>query len=270
MIDSHCHLWFKHFEGKIPEFLQRAKEAGVDKMICVGCDEKSSGQSVEIAEEYEGVFAAVGMHPTDAKRQPRSPNLDEKMRGNAPDLSWIKDLVENSNKVIAIGETGLDYYHEPYDKEMQVKMFKAHCEIAKEYDLPVVVHMRSGKENPEQDCLKVLDEMEMGEDKVIFHCFAGDVAFAEEVIKRAWMISFAGPVTYPNAESLREVARMVPLDRVLTETDCPFLTPQKYRGGKNEPAYVVEVARQIANLREISYDDFDILVNENVSRVFKI
>lgn len=275
MIDSHCHLWFKHFAGEEVEVIKRAEKAGVSKMICVGCDEESSRRSVELAREYDSVYAAVGLHPTEIKipsSKGQSPNID---------LVWMKVLRELSDKVVAIGETGIDYYHEPYDPELQKAMFREQCLLAQEFDLPVIVHLRNARhpsrnkesghfslEQAELDCLHVLEEVDMKPGKVIFHCFSGNRMMAEAVLERGWYISLSGVVTYPKAEELREVVKITPLDKLLVETDCPFLTPQKYRGGRNEPSYVIEVAKRIAELKGLSYQELEKNLEKNTNKVF--
>lgn len=263
MIDTHSHLWFDRFEGEIPQAIERARAAGVHTMLQVGCDEQSSRKSVELAEQYEGLYAIVGVHPTEVGK-------------DTGKLNWMRDLIRSSKKVVGIGETGIDYYHEPYDAELQQETFRSQCEIAQEFGLPVVVHLRmgknaqelSGRTPAERDCLKVLDEVGMKPGKVLFHCFSGDRGMAEEVLKRGWFISFSGVLTYPNAGELREVAKICPLDRMVVETDSPFLSPQKYRGQRNEPAYVVEVAKVIAELKGLSLEEIEKATDENARLFF--
>lgn len=264
MIDTHCHLWFKHFEGEIPEVVERAEKAGVSKMLCAGVDEKSSRRCVELAKEYESVYAAVGLHPTDSNKWDEDKSI-----------VWMKVLIElNKGHVVAVGETGLDYYHEPYDADLQKIMFREQCLLAQEFDLPIIVHLRNSKQSTinkqlssgeehfsmdpvELDCLHVLEEVDMKPKKVIFHCFSGGHLLAEAVLERGWYISFAGPLTYPKAEESREVAKIVPLEQLLVETDSPFLPPQKHRGKRNEPSYVVDVAKELAELKGVSYEDLE-------------
>lgn len=268
MTDTHCHLWFKNFAGEIPQVIERARGAGVRTLICVGCDEESSRQSVQLAEQYEGLYAAVGVHPTDVGK------------GNK-DLNWIRDVFRSSRKIVGIGETGIDYYHHPFDPQLQQQAFREHCLIAQEFDLPVIVHLRMSKyakrENPkslkslnlaEQDCLGVLDGVGMKPGKVLFHCFSSDRTMAEEVLKRGWHLSFSGVLTYPNAIELREVVKMCPTDRIVVETDCPFLSPQKYRGQRNEPSYVVETAKLVAELKGVTYEEMERGMDENARVLF--
>lgn len=272
MIDTHCHLWFPDFDADREQVIQRARDAGVHTMIQVGCDEESSRQSIELAEKYEGMYATVGLHPN-----------DHASWEDGKALEWMRKLIESSKKVIALGETGLDYYRSAEHSDIQEAMLRGHCALAQEFDLPLIIHLRATKlpkrsselgvgsselNAVERNCLRILDDLKVGEEKALFHCFAGDRRMAEEVLKRGWYISFSGVVTYPNAEELREVAKMCPIDRIVVETDAPFLTPQKNRGGRNEPAYVVETAEMIAGLKMLPLQELEKKLDENVGRLF--
>ena len=286
MIDTHCHLWFPQFKNEVPQVIERAKAAGVHTLICVGCDEESSRQSVEIAGQYEKVYAAVGVHPTEVKGEKdckERKDCKEKfinpytLYGPYGHCIWLPTLIRSSKKIVAIGETGLDYYHQPFDRDVQISAFREQSEIAQEFDLPVLVHLRSAKESKafskdlllaEKDCLEVLHTVGMKPGKVLFHCFSGDRTMAEEVLKRGWYLSFSGVITYPNAKELREVVKMCPLDRMVVETDSPFLAPQAHRGKTNEPSFVVETARQIAELKGIRYEELEQILDHNVVNLF--
>jgi TatD DNase family protein len=295
MIDTHSHLWFKHFEEDLDEVIKRAHDAGVHTMIQVGCEEESSRHSVAFAEKYEGMWATVGLHPTELNEEGpmiRAKGQDEeKMKMKDPfdsaqgkdedlrrgKLGWIRELLEASKKIVAIGETGIDYYHQPCDVEAQKWGLKYQCELAQEFDLPVIVHLRMNKRpvagedglnQAEHDVLEVLDAVGMAPDKVVFHCFSGSLKMAEEVVQRGWVISFSGVVTYPNAGELREVAQMLPEDNIVVETDCPFLPPQAHRGERNEPAYVKETAQVVAQARGVSLEELEEVTDANAGRVF--
>lgn len=238
-------------------------------MIQVGCDQPTSKLAIEMAEKYESMWATVGLHPTDVKD----------VSDMETEIRWMKDLLEKSKKVVAIGETGIDYYHEPYDALAQQEAFRMQCELAKEYGLPVIVHLRNTKRpvdgraelnEAEQDCLNVLDQVEMPEGKVIFHCFSGGTKMAQDIIARGWLLSFSGVVTYPGSAELREIAAMVPDGQFVVETDCPFLPPQKYRGERNEPSYVLETARVVAEARGVSLDEVERLTDANGKQVFGV
>lgn len=262
MIDTHAHLWFSQFQGEVPEVISRAKAAGVHTMINVGCNEESSRDAVAQAQDFSELYATAGLHPTDV--------------GKGGTL-WIRELVKSSKKIVAIGETGIDHFHQPYDANLQKDVFREQCLIAQEFDLPVIVHLRLGKENKayssnlaqaEIDCLSVLDEVGMKPGKVLFHCFSSDRTMAEEVLQRGWHLSFSGVLTYPKADELREVVKICPIDRMVVETDCPFLSPQKYRGQRNEPSFVVETARMVSELKGLGYEEMDQQMDANVEVVF--
>lgn len=311
MVDTHCHLWLEHFNNEIPAVIDRAKAAGVHTLICVGCDEESSRKSVELARQYENVYAAVGIHPTEASSgviPTKSAAADARRNrlyfkdkgflhsseyglGRNDKFRWIPDLIRSSKKVVAIGETGIDYYHEPFDPELQKNLFREQCLIAQEFNLPVIVHLRMTKDSKtslfphernehdgphesfnaaEKACLEVLNEVGMRPGKVLFHCFSSDRRFAEAVLSRGWHLSFSGVITYPNATELREVVKMCPLDRMVVETDAPFLAPQSHRGERNEPAFVVETVRQIAAIKQISIEALEKMLDDNAARLFGI
>lgn len=268
MIDTHSHLWFKHFNEDRDEVIQRALDAGVHTMVQVGCEEVSSGDAVRMAEQYDFMYATVGLHPTDSEAW---------QDGKA--LEWMKRLLGSSEKIVAIGETGIDYYHSADSAEIQKVMLKEQCLLAQEHDLPVIVHLRMNKRpvegedglnQAEHDCLEVLDSVQMAADKVIFHCFSGSLLMAREAIKRGWLISFSGVVTYPNAGELRDVAAEIPLDKIVVETDCPFLPPQAHRGERNEPSYVVETAQVVAEARGISLENLEKATDDNAKRVLGV
>jgi TatD DNase family protein len=255
-------------------------------LICVGCDEKSSRQSVEIAGQFENVYAAVGVHPTEVgSLSSLGPS------GSLGVLGFLHHFLHEHNEpkrhhepfpIVAIGETGLDYFHQPFDREAQISVFREQCLIAKEYNLPVIVHLRMTQHSKdlssphellnraERDCLSVLDETGMKSGKVLFHCFSSDRTMAEEVLKRGWHLSFSGVITFPRAGELREVVMMCPLDSMVVETDAPFLAPRSHRGQRNEPAYVVETARQIAELKGVSDQDLNTRLDANAEKFFRL
>jgi len=268
MIDTHAHLWFDQFKGEVPEVIARAKAAGVHTMINVGCDLVSSGQAIQQANEYEGVFATVGLHPNDGHLWEGEKTIGE-----------LRTMVKSSKKVVGIGETGIDYYRSADKAELQQEMFRGQCLLAQEFHLPVIVHLRSGEQakssvgeldTAERDCLEVLEQVGMKPGKVLFHCFSSHRDMAEEVLKRGWAISFSGVLTYPKADELREVAKICPLDRIVVETDCPFLSPKSHRGERNEPAFVVETAKLIAELKGLSYEEMERQMDENAKGIFGI
>lgn len=240
LVDSHCHLQDKKFGRDIGSVVRRATDAGVTAMIVVGYDMPSSRRAVEIADSYENVFAAIGVHPHDAKTL-RPTDVDE--------LGHLAD----SAKVIAIGEIGLDFYRNLSPREEQDRAFREQLDLAQNLRLPVVIHARDA----DDETYAVLADYESraragwSKDRPlgIMHCYAGDLPLALRYIDLGFVISIAGPVTYPHSDRTRAVAKAIPLRWLAVETDAPYLTPQNKRGKRNEPAYVRDVAQYIAGLR---------------------
>ncbi|MBU1019389.1 MAG: TatD family hydrolase [Patescibacteria group bacterium] len=230
LIDTHVHLDFKHFDKDRGEVIQRALDAGVERMVNIGCDVRTSDASVVLAHEYDCIFATVGIHPHDSDQ-------------------WGDDVANKfivqakDEKMVAIGEIGLDYYHMRKPEEVQKKAFAGQLALAREVSLPVVVHIRDAA----RDAYDIL--VESGLERVILHCFNEDLEFAEKCWAKGWITGFGGPVTYPNNERLREVVEMAPSKQFVLETDCPFLPPQAHRGQRNEPAYVKEVLEEVEKIR---------------------
>lgn len=251
LIDTHCHIQFKPLSGEVEKVIKRAEKEGVKKLIVVGCDIKSSRQAIDLAENYENIFAAVGLHPQDSKK------LTEHM--------WdeIRKLAQHE-KVVAIGETGLDYFKDYSPKYVQQRVYKKHIKLAMELDKPLIVHNRDADE----DALDILQEL--GAKNVVFHCFSSDVSFARTVWMAGYMTSFTGNVTYPKAQNLRDVIEQCPLDAMMVETDCPYLAPQKHRGGTNEPSYVVEVAKQIAHTKGKPFSEIEEVTTKNAQEFFGV
>ncbi len=253
LIDTHVHLNFQDYNKDLKEVVNRAVAEGVEYLIEVGTDVPSSKRALELALLYTPIYASVGIHPTDAS------SSTEK------DWQEIKALAREQ-KVVAIGETGLDYHHKRSTKEDQQRLFKKHVELALELDLPVIIHNREATE----DCLKILRKFPGRPLKGAFHCFSGSKETVEECLHMGFYISFAGPVTFPNANRLREVVRSVPAERLLLETDSPFLTPQPRRGKRNEPAYLRYIVPVFAQLYGLSEDDIARITTFNATRLFGI
>lgn len=227
-VDTHCHLFL--LEPDPSEALARARAAGVGTIVCPGIDAGTSRRSLELAEALPGVFATAGMHPHDAARF------------DAREGARIEELLA-SPRVLAVGECGLDFYRMRSPREDQERTFRTQVALAREVGLPLVVHVRDAWE----DVLRLLDEGSA--ERVVLHCFTGDLQAATACTERGWFLSFAGNITYPRNEHIREAAASVPADRVLVETDSPFLAPQRIRGRDNEPANVIDVIAEIARLR---------------------
>lgn len=253
LTDTHVHLNFTDYNSDLKEVVNRAVAEGVESLIEVGTDVSSSKRALEIAREYPFIHASVGIHPNDAA------TVAEK------DWQEIKDLAE-AQEVVAIGETGLDYHHKYSTKEEQQRLFERHIELALELDKPIIVHNREAPE----DCIKILRKFSDRPLKGTLHCFSGSEETARECLHMGFYISFAGPVTFPNACRLREVVRSVPIEKLLLETDSPFLAPQPKRGKRNEPAYLRYVLPVLARLYGLSEEDVARVTTFNASRLFGI
>jgi TatD DNase family protein len=256
LIDSHCHLQDPKFASDGDEVIERARTAGVSAMIVVGYDIQSSRRAVEIAEQNEDIYATVGVHPHDAKT----------LSGEGLDM--LRAFAE-SPKVVAVGEIGLDFYRNLSPQDVQRNAFREQLARARDRHLPVVIHSRDADEST-FEILAEHAEATKTRPLGVMHCFAGDLALAERYIHLGLLISIAGTVTYPNAETTREVARRIPLDSLLIETDAPYLTPQSQRGQRNEPAYLAETARVIADLQSQPFETIAKATAENAVRLFAL
>jgi TatD DNase family protein len=258
-VDSHCHIDGEVFDGDRDAVVERAKAAGVEMMLTVGTGNPHDGEierAVETAERYENVFASVGVHPHDAKL------YDEKAE------NYLIDLAKSSPKVVAWGEIGLDFYYDHSPREIQSEVFIKQIRSARELDLPIIIHSRDADaETTEILTAECSDANFRGG---VMHCFGGRAEMAQALMNVGFFISFAGNVTFKKAENLREAARVVPLDKLLIETDCPFLAPAPFRGKRNEPAFVVETAKFLADFYQIGLEQLASTTTENFLRLFKI
>jgi TatD DNase family protein len=235
LIDSHCHLDDEQFADGLDAVIACAKDAGVAAIISAGTDVASSRAALRIAERYESVYAVVGIHPHRAETF------------NADTLKSIRDLAQH-RKVVGIGEIGLDFhYADGAPHEAQEKNFIAHLDLAEELGKPVVIHDRDA-----HDAVMKILRYRRGKLRGILHCFSGDLAMAERAIELGYLISFAGNVTFHSARQLQEIARTLPLDKIVIETDAPYLAPAPHRGKRNEPANVARVADKIAEIKNVS------------------
>jgi TatD DNase family protein len=257
-IDSHAHIDGEEFDADREEVIARARGAGVETILNVGTGDPQSGnleRAVELAERRDNVYAAVGVHPHDARL------FDEAA------AERVRKIVRGSKRVVAWGEIGLDYHYDNSPREVQREVFRRQLRMAREEDLPVVIHSREADE----DTVAILDEEWRGARRAgVLHCFGGGAWMAERAVELGFYVSFAGTVTFRKAEPLREVARRVPLGRLLVETDCPFLAPVPLRGRRNEPAFVVETARFLANLRGESLEEFARATSSNFARLLNL
>lgn len=253
LIDSHVHLDDIKFDGDRHILIENFKNNNIELVINIGADLKSSVASVDLANKYPNIYAAIGIHPHSAKEV------------NTMVMEQLKELALNE-KVIAIGEIGLDYYYDNSPRDIQRKWFVEQLKLAKELDLPVIIHTRDAM----GETFDILKNNQNGNVRGVLHCYSGSTEMALEYIKMGFYISLGGPVTFKNARVVREVAEVVPLDKLLIETDCPYLTPEPYRGKRNEPVYVKYVAEKIAEVKKISYDELVKATNANAKRLFGI
>ncbi|MBW3657599.1 MAG: TatD family hydrolase [Actinobacteria bacterium] len=250
-VDTHCHL-DHHFDLAAGDQVEAARAAGVTTMITVGTDMASSTQAVQTANRYEGVWAVVGIHPNDAMEA-------------TPQVLEVIDRLATQDVVVGIGETGLDYYRDHTTPQQQEASFRRHIAMAKEHDLTLVIHCREAWD----DCLAVLED-EVPPDRVVMHCFSGDEKVAAHCVERGYFMSFAGNVTFKNADELRAAAVVAPVELLLTETDSPYLTPDPHRGKPNDPAHIPHVLRRLAAVKGLGEDELAATVLANAARAFAL
>lgn len=253
LIDAHCHLDDEQFVNDLDAVVARAKQAGVGAIISAGADVVSSRATVEIAERYECAYAVVGIHPHRAEMF------------DSTALQAIRDLAQYP-KAIGIGEIGLDFhYKDGAPREMQEQVLAAQLDLAAELNLPVVIHDRDA-----HDAILAIIKQRGGRPRGILHCFSGDLAMARQAIESGYLISFAGTVTFQNAQRLQEIARALPLEKIVIETDAPYLSPHPYRGKRNEPANVAKVADKIAAIKNIPVDTVRATTMRNSELLFAL
>jgi TatD DNase family protein len=256
-IDTHAHLNYPDILKNIDEYLERAAQSGVEKIIIPATTYQTSLEIIEIAQKHEMLYAAIGFHPTELK------DFDEKHLAEL-------EILAKENKVVAIGELGLDYYWEPYDKDLQQHVVREQFKIAKRVNLPVIIHNR----NSSEDLMRIVEEeWENGKLKGQFHSFSSDEAMSKRCIEMGFYISFTGNITYkPNAGTLiaYEIVKNTQMDRLLLETDTPYLPPVPYRGKQNEPSYVKHTAAKLAELKGVSVEDLGNATTKNAKRLYNL
>lgn len=251
MIDTHCHINDTMFNGETEQIINNYLLNGIEKVICVGCCLQSSKTAIELSKNYQSVYCAVGVHPSDCN------SYDEQVLENF--------LKAKNNKLVAIGEIGLDYYYGKQDKEKQKQVFDSQIKLAKKYNLPIIIHCRDAY----QDTLEILKNNQPL-NKVVMHCYSGSLEYANELLKMGIKFSFTGTVTYKNAKNVQNVALNLPLDSFFFETDSPYLSPNPYRGKRNEPANVKEIYKFVADLRGISIQEMELIADTNAKKFFNI
>ncbi|NBI30796.1 TatD family hydrolase [Chengkuizengella marina] len=253
LIDTHVHLNAEQFNEDREQVIERARQNGVSIMINVGFNRETIPETIELSEKYDFIYAIVGWHPTDA------------IHMTPDDLNWIESLC-NHKKVVAIGEIGLDYYWDTSPKDIQQEVFREQIRLARKVNKPIVIHNRDAH----QDVVDILAEENAAEVGGVMHCYSGSWEIAQKCLDMNFYISFGGPVTFKNAKQPKEVLKNVPLDKLLVETDCPYLTPHPYRGKRNEPAYVKYVAESAAELKDLSFDEVARITTNNAKKCFQI
>ncbi len=263
-IDTHAHLNFPEFSQDLPEVVKRAEEAGISKIITIATDLESARSALEIATNYSGIYAVVGLHPGAV------PDV------NVCDMGELQSLA-GKQKIVGIGETGLDYYRLPKDGnaekiiQQQKDLFWAHLDLAQNRRLPVVIHNRAA----DDDLLEIMQTHACGLPKEqwpwgVVHCFSGDDRFAFDCIEIGLMISYTGILTFKSADALRETAKKVPLDKVMLETDAPYLTPVPHRGKRNEPSYVPLIGQVLAEVKDLPMEEVAKVTSSNAQRFFQL
>lgn len=251
LIDTHAHLNAKEFDEDREEVIARARENGVSTIVNIGFNAETIPTSLELAERHDFIYAVVGWHPQDAKNM-----TDEH-------LEWLAELSRHP-KVVGLGEMGLDYYWDTSPKDVQAEVFRKQIRLARKLQMPIVIHNRDAH----QDIITILREERAAEVGGIMHCFSGSWETAKLALDMNFYISFGGPLTFKNAKQPKEVAAKVPLDRLLIETDCPYLTPHPFRGKRNESGFVRYVCEEMANIHGLSCEEMARITAENARKLF--
>ena len=251
MIDSHCHLDHKPLNKNIPELLKKSKEIGVQKILTISTTLQSFEKILKIVEIDEIIYGTFGIHPHETNK----------------DIIYKDDIIKNAKKnikIIAIGETGLDFYYNHSNHERQISSFKSHIEAAIELDMPIIVHSR----NAEEETFKVLNSYKDDKPKILLHCFTGSLKLAQNLMNLNSFFSASGIITFKNSVSLQNTFKIIPEDKLLIETDSPFLAPEPMRGKTNEPSFIIYTAQKLADLRSTSLDEIKKITTKNFNSLF--
>jgi len=251
LLDTHAHLDFDDYNKDREEVINRARDIGVEKIVNIGADLEGSRRAVKLAEKYDDIYAVVGIHPHEAD------TVNEKS------LNEIRNLA-SSSKVKAIGECGLDFYYDNSPRKIQKEAFEKQLNLALELELPVVIHSREAA----AETLEILDKTADFAQKLIFHCYAYGPEEIEEIIKRDYYVAFGGLITFNSAQPIRDALKKMPLDRILLETDAPYLTPSPNRGKRNEPAYLEYIVKKAAKIKGVTAEKMGRITTENAERVY--
>lgn len=255
IFESHAHYESEKYDEDRDQLLSSMKENGIEYVVNVGSSIHTSAQSIQLAEQYEHVYAAIGVHPSDV------PELDEDK------FNWLKSQTEHK-KVVAVGEIGLDYYWEKDEakREEQKYWFRRQMELAREVDLPVIIHSREAA----ADTMQLMKEMHAEEIPGVVHCYSYSEELAEEFLKMGYYIGIGGVLTFKNSKKLKEVAKMLPMDRILLETDCPYLTPEPHRGQRNSSLNIPYIVAELSRIKGISEEEIIAVTRENAKRMYRI
>lgn len=257
IFDTHAHYNDEAYDKDLEQVLNKCFESSVDKILNVGYDIESSKISIGLAKKYDKIYAAVGIHPYDAKG-----NVDEK-------ISKIDSLLSNDiiqNKILAVGEIGLDYHYEDIDKELQREYFLKQLELAKKYNLPAIIHSRDAN----LDMYNIIKEEKNMNGKLLFHCFDPNEQIASLVIDRGYMIAVGGNITYKRKQSAIDIIKSIPIDQIVVETDCPYLSPEPNRGKRNDSSNIIHIIKRLAEIKEIDERELTIKLYENSIKFFNI
>ena len=250
-VDTHSHIDFEDFQDNFDELLQKCKEAGVEKIVIPGVEPEGYGKIISLIEKYDNLYGAIGIHPSEAKKM------------NDETFALIRKLASHE-KVVAIGEVGLDYYWDKSFCDLQKEVFKKQIELAVELKKPLLIHDREAH----KDTYDLLVSYDLSDVPVIMHCFSGSPEFALECVKKGFYIAFGGGVTFKNAIKPKETAKVVPLEKIVLETDAPYLTPHPFRGKLNAPYYIPLVAEEIASLKGITQEEVARVTTSNANQLF--
>ena len=253
-IDAHSHYNDEQFDQDRKNIILENKKNGISKIICAGYDIDSSKKSLQISSEYDFIYSTVGISPND---------VPEKLEEVEDQVKQIEDLIKTNNKIVAIGEIGLDYYWNKENKEIQRCMFIKQIELANKYNLPIQIHTREAT----IDTIEILKQHSVNQ-KGMFHCCPLNQELIKEALKLGFYISFAGPITFKNSKNAKEIVQMVPLNRIFTETDSPYLAPEPKRGTRNDSSNVKNITEEVAKLREVSVEEVVDQINKNFIELF--
>ena len=251
--DTHAHYDDKRYDDDRDELLRRIHDDGIAYIMNITADAESLKDSIDLAEKYDFVYSSCGLHPHEAKY------FDESVKARIIELC-------SHPKVKAVGEIGLDYYYDRSERETQRRCFIEQIDIAKQHGLPVIIHDRDAH----MDCMNIIKSEDACRNGGVFHCYSGSVEMARELLKLGFHISFTGNITFPKAHKIHEVAAYVPIDRIMIETDCPYLTPEPHRGGRNDSSNLLYMARAVAGIKNMDYDETVSILFENSKKFYSI